>query len=445
MGGRKYNILIIHVMNKHTMRATLWDQLYSFRRYSNHNCYYLNLSIRSVPWYLKKIKIDLIVFGTIFLANRVVADWFEPLLEKARPLKSINAVKTAFPQDEHSHTEVLSSFIKEFGIDNVFSVAPESEWPQIYESIDFDRVKFFNVLTGYLDNATVSRIDKLAAAEQVRDIDLGYRTWRAAPNLGRHGFLRQQIADLFQEKAPMMGLKTDISTRREDTIWGDEWYEFLLNCKYTMSVEGGASILDRDGAIGRETSEYLKIHPEASFEEVEQACFPGLDGALNYVALSPRHLEACATRTCQILVEGKYNGVLKAGRHYIELKSNFGNIDQVLEAIKQDHLREEITERAYQEIVASERYTYKSYVDFVLEKSLPGFESEKARAPSSGWNTLVYYWMRVSDFVSWVQIRLSLHSFVAQFKEKLYKGLLSFFSEETVVSLIGRVRQRKGK
>jgi hypothetical protein len=445
MGQRRLNILVVYVMNKYPMRATLWDQLYCFRHYSDHNCFYLNLSVRRAGWYLKKIKFDLIVFGTLFLANRMVAEWFEPVLNKARPLKSLNAVKIVFPQDEHAYTETLSEFIREFDIDCIFSVAPESEWPTIYESTDRTKLKLFGVLTGYLDDTTIARINLLGKDVNSRDIDLGYRTWRAAPSLGRHGLMRQQIADLFQEKAPARGLITDISTRREDTLWGDAWYKFLLRCKYTMSVEGGASVLDRDGAIQRKTEEYLDRHPRATFAEVEEACFPGLDGKLQYAALSPRHLEACATKTCQILVEGKYNGVLVPGRHYIELNRDLGNIDQVLDIVKQDHLRQEITERAYREIVESGRYTYRSYVDFVLRNSLPDFENEPAAVQFSLGNSLVHLWMRASDFISWIQVALHLHSLGSRFKGGMRRMLATLASEETVVAVLRRLRQSGGK
>lgn len=441
MGQRRLNILIVYVTNQYPMRTTLWDQLYSFRRYSHHNCFYLNLSVRRAGWYLKKIKFDLIIFGTLFLANRMVAEWFEPVLNKARALKSLDAVKIVFPQDEHAHTEALSEFIREFDIDCIFSVAPESEWPTIYESRDATKAKLLGVLTGYLDDATIARINRLGKDTNSRDIDLGYRTWRAAPSLGRHGLMRQQIADLFHEKAPAQGLITDISTKREDTLWGDEWYKFLLRCKYTMSVEGGASVLDRDGTIQLKTAEYLNRHPQATFAEVEEACFPGLDGKLHYAALSPRHLEACATKTCQILVEGKYNDVLVPGRHYIELKRDLGNIDQVLDIVRQDYLRREITEKAYREIVESGRYTYRSYVDFVLRNSLPDFENEPAAIQVSLRTRLIYLWVRVSDVISWIQIALHLDSLGSRFKGIVRRTLATLASEKAVVSVLRRLRQ----
>lgn len=441
--GRKLNILVIFVMNKYPMRATLWDQLYCFRHYSEHNCFYLNLTVRSVPRYLKHIDFDLIVFGTIFLANRIKAEWFEPLLEKARALKGTNAVRVAFPQDEHTHTDVLINFLEEFEIDTVFSVGPPSEWPKLYDRASLRRVKFFNVLTGYLNDATVGRIGKFAAEERERDIDVGYRTWLAGAWLGRHGLLRQKIADLFLEHAPARGLKTDISTRSEDTIWGDDWYKFLLRCRYTISVEGGASVPDRDGTLKERVEAYQRQHPQASFAEIEEACFAGLDGAIRYVALSPRHLECCATKTCQILVEGDYNGILQPDRHYIELKSDFSNIEDVLDRMRREDLRREITERAFQEIVASGKYTYQSFVNFVLEESLKDRVPEHAQRERPLLTALVYRWMRLSEFVSWVQVALHLHSFAARLKGLLRRALVSVFSEQTVVSMTGRVRADK--
>ncbi len=441
--GRKLNILVIFVMNKYPMRATLWDQLYCFRHYSEHNCFYLNLTVRSVPWYLKHVKFDLIVFGTVFLANRIKAEWFEPLVEKARALKSSMAVKIAFPQDEHTHTGVLMDFLEEFEIDTVFSVGPPSEWPKLYDRQSLKRVKFFNVLTGYLNDATVRRINNFAAEERERDIDIGYRTWLAGAWLGRHGLLRQKIADIFLEHAPARGLKTDISTRSEDTIWGDDWYKFLLRCKYTISVEGGASVPDRDGTLKERVEAYQRQHPQATFAEIERACFPALDGTIRYVALSPRHLECCATKTCQILVEGEYNGILEPGRHYIELKSDFSNITDVLDQMEREDLRQQITERAFQEIVASKKYTYQSFVNFVLEESLTDRQRAHEAESRSILSRLIYYWMRLSEFVSWVQVALHLHSITAKLKGVVRKALVSVFSEQTVVSMTGRVRPDK--
>ena len=115
----------------------------------------------------------------------------------------------------------------------------------------------------------------------------------------------------------------------------------------------------------------MATHPQASYEEIEAACFPGRDGEIELVALSPRHLEASATRTCQILVEGSYNGVLAPGVHYLELKGDYSNLEQVLDAVQRDDLRAELVHNAYRDAVGSGRFTYRSFVKEIERLALP--------------------------------------------------------------------------
>ena len=425
-----YNVLVVFHYYQFPLRATIRDHLYSFRNYSTHRCFYLNLAVREVPGYLKKIPFDLIVFHTIFLSSRWAPELFKATVEKARILKSINAVKIALPQDEFMNTTMLCDFINEFGIQHVFSVAPESEWPKIYPTVDFEKVHFHQVLTGYLDEATVAKVTRIRGSVQSRGIDIGYRAWRAEPWLGSHGILKTRIADIFLKEARRRGLKADISTRNEDTILGDDWYRFLSNCKYTIGVEGGASLLDGDGKIRESVGRYLALHPDAGFEEVEGTCFKDRDHSLRLFAISPRHLEACATKTCQILIEGQYNGILIPGKHYIELKRDFENLDQVFSVMEADQVREEIVERAYQDIVESGRYSYRTFVREILETSLNQGEIAPSSLVFSLWRFILYNWMDIGEALAWMRIAVQL---------KLY-GRLKMRLPQPVISLIRKIR-----
>jgi len=396
------NILIIYRCRQYPLRSSIRDHLYSFKRYSGARCFYFNASVRRVPHWLLTIPFDLIVFHTTFLSGRWSPRLFAKLTDKIRKIKDLPAVKVALPQDEYVYTDLLSDFITEFGVDYVFSVAPETEWPKVYRSVDFDKVKIFRVLTGYLEERTVKKINALAQRERVRPIDIGYRAKWPAPWLGWRGQLKGQIGAVFQQEAPRRGLVTDISCRREDTFLGDAWYRFLLRSKYTIGVEGGASILDKDGSIKEKTEEYLLRHPEATFEEIEAACFPDLDGSFNLVAISPRHLEACATKTCQVLIEGSYNGILRSGIHYIELRKDFSNIDQVLKAIKEDRLRARITERAYRDIVESRKYTYEEFAKFIVQTSLANLERGSVGFLKRLWVEVAAWYADIADKASWL-------------------------------------------
>jgi len=272
--------------------------------------------------------------------------------------------------------------------------------------VDRQKVKFFNVLTGYLDDETITRVNQLVTANSARLIDIGYRTGQPDPTLGRHGFLKGEIAQVFQTKVLQTKLVADISNRPEDILLGDEWYKFLLRCKYTIGVESGSSILDQDGTLRVRILAYVAGHPQASFEEIRGACFPNDDGGLSLSVIGPRHLEACLTKTCQVLIEGTYNGILLPGRHYIELKRDYSNIDQVLQIMQQDQQRAAMTEQAYWDIVASGQYGYQSFVNFVIQNALEQPSWNKLTEPSSTGENLIYIWMRFTDALGWKVLAL---------------------------------------
>ena len=363
------NILVVYYATEYPLRATIYDHLYSFRRHSRHRVFYLNIATRKLPPYFKKISFDLIVFHTILL-GRWHRDLFWSTVAPIRALANLPATKVALPQDEFLNTDLLVEFVRDYGVQQIYSVAPPSEWPTIYAGIDVGRVQLHRVLTGYLEPETIKRIEQIAAQNPPRTIDIGYRAYRAEPWLGRFGWRKRQLAEVLSAEAPGWGLQVDISSRPQDTFLSDEWYHFLLRCKYAAGVEGGASLLDRDGSIKHASERYLASNPDAGFEEVEQACFPHVDGNLCLNALAPRHLEACATRTCQLLVEGDYNGILQPGKHYIEIHKDFSNLAEVLDLVRQDRLRDQMVANAYRDIVQSNKYTYQQFVDFVLSTAL---------------------------------------------------------------------------
>lgn len=361
------SVLVVYVLRQHPLRATIRDHLQAFDRYGGGRAAYLNLAVRRrIPSWVRDTDWDLVIFHTSYLATyRWTPDGAPWLRRRSQPLRGLGRVRVALPQDDFLRSDLVGEVMEELGVDHVFTPVPESERPKVYRRMDLDRVRFHLALTGYLDDDEVARMARIA--DEVdrgpgRDLDIGYRAWHAAKWLGRHGQLKTEIARLFREAAPAHGLNVDISTRDEDTLYGDDWSRFQARSKYTIGVEGGASILDHDGSLRACVYDYELDHPDATFEEVEAACFPGRDGELALFALSPRHLEACVSRTCQVLVRGEYNGVLEADRHYLPLEPDFSNLDAVLEAIKRDDRRAEITAAAFEDVVAGGRWTYRGFV-----------------------------------------------------------------------------------
>lgn len=392
------NVLVVYYYTRpYPPRASIRDHLQSFGRHASGHAFYFNAALRTRPWWARLVQFDLVVFHTTLLSVRWNRPRFERLMKRLAWLRGVPCPKAAIPQDEFLLTDLLCRFIDELAVKHVFSIGSPECWPLIYADLRSSDVRFTQVLTGYLEDTTLARIERLAQATQSRSIDIGYRTWRESAWLGRHGMLKTQIAEQVTSGASQRRL--DISTRPDDMLLGDKWYQFLLSCKYTIGVEGGASLLDRDGSARDRTEQYVAQHPRAGFDEIEARCFPGLDGNLRLFAMSPRHLEACATRTCQILVSGQYNGVLRPGEHYIELKRDFSNLDDILRQLDDEPRRRAITERAYRDIVASGRFSYRRFVEAVMQAacSAPRPSSILSRAIRS----ILATFARLEDRLAW--------------------------------------------
>jgi hypothetical protein len=351
------------------MRKTNEQMLYCFEQFSNHLVYFLNLAF-APPTEILKVDFDLVIFHDLLLCKRSLPRRFERIQKLAQPLKKVRGYRIATVQDEFTQTDLLNDFLVEFEVRHIFSVAPPSEWEKIYPKLDRSKVKFDFCLTGYLDDNEIARIEKLASKGLERKIDIGYRATPIRHSLGYIGYLKVKITEVFKAACQGLPLKIDLSNDPRDTFLGEAWYNFLLSCKYNLGVESGASVLDHDGSIDRRVQQYLASHPTASFEEVQQACLKDVDGKLKLAVVGPRHLEACLTKTCQILTEGDYNGILKPFVHYIPVKKDFSNVSEVIELVRKDELRSQLVENAYRDIVLSGQFSFRSYVSGLLSSSL---------------------------------------------------------------------------
>lgn len=362
---------------------TYLHNLYSLERFSTHECFYLNAARVRVPRYLINLKPDLVVFHYTFLLLRQVAAEWERLLGLLDFTKSLDGPRVVIAQDEQVRMDLLNQFVDAFNVSSIFTPSPKASWARVYPGSRDRGIKLHGILTGYVDDDAVVAIATKMRPLDSRQIDVGYRSWYMPPFYGRHGQMKQTIGRVVQERATAFHLRTDISCEEKDALLGDLWFDFLLNCKYTIGVEGGCSVFDWDGTIAERTRGYIDANPGASYEEIEAACFPGDDSEFDYRLISPRHLEAVMTKTCQILVEGDYAGVLRPHEHYIPLKRDLSNVDEVLRLVAEDSVRAEMVERAYSDVVSSGRYSYQEFARLVFAETLPHCEPDSRWVPSA--------------------------------------------------------------
>jgi hypothetical protein len=280
-------------------------------------------------------------------------------------------VKLAMPQDEYDHSEVLDEWFYEWGVSVIFSNF-DSKCRKILYPIMHDKADYYECLPGYIDENIAENFAKKRLSLEARRKDIVYRASKLPYWFGSHGQLKHRIGEVIGDRALDSGLVCDISSRVEDTIVGKAWLDFLGSGRGVIGCESGSSVLDRRGEIKGKIQWVLAHEADATFERVS-AYLPAGWNDYAFFAISPRHFEAVITKTCQILLEGSYNGVLEPGKHYIPVRSDFSNLDEVFAELKDERRSTEITEQAYEDIYLSGRYSYTRFgscIQRIIEEHL---------------------------------------------------------------------------
>jgi len=309
---------------------------------------------------------DGVILHYTLLAMRWRKDLYSKWLKTVENLKKISGYIVGIPQDEYAESNALCDFFNEYGIRAVFTCFSPEDYEKVYSKGKLALDQLITVFPGYIDEDAAKRLSSLCGKGTERPIDLGYRARKVPYWLGRHGQYKYELAEVFAKTTRGSGLKVDISTGENDVFYGKDWYRFLSQCRAFLGCEGGASLLDPGGEIRFKVEQYVRNHPDASFEEVEKNCFPNQDYNIRLFTLSPRHFECAVTKTCQVLLEGNYGGILLPGVHYIEVKKDYSNIEDVIEQIRNVRHCEQIAENAYRDIVQSGKYTYRVFAKQVI-------------------------------------------------------------------------------
>jgi hypothetical protein len=348
------------------MRPAIRHHLEALKYSPHHHALLYHNIARGIPSWMPRLRFDVAVLHTTLFCLRWAAEF--PLFKwRLNWLRHHPARKIALPQDEYDHAHVLDEWLCDLGVTDIYTNFSAESRRLLYPRMA-ERARFHECFTGYIDPATASSLEGRLLPLAKRRLDLVYRA-RCLPFwFGRHGQLKVTIADVVREAARRHGLVCDLSTRREDEIESDAWFDFLASSRAVLGVESGSSVLDTRGQIMALVRWLNEKEPSLSFEEVSRRLPPGWDD-YRFFALGPRHFEAVCTRTVQVLVQSEYNGVLVPDRHYLPLRRDFGNLDEVLEKLKDLPLLERIADNAYGDIYQSGRYSYATLAG-LLDKAI---------------------------------------------------------------------------
>lgn len=357
------NILLIATLPPNQAQ-TIRDHVDAFRRYSQHHVFvynhfnWLQTGHMGLPGKLDLQRFDVIVihYSTYLLSEDI--DYFSP--EAKQQLAAFKGLKVLFRQDEYMHVDGLSEVLQGLKIDVLFTTFDEKDAARIYARSGLERLRLVRTLTGYVPESLLGLSCPPSAD---RKIDVGYRSRTVPFWLGSLAMEKVEISQRFSDAAAQYGLTCDISCREQDRIYGHGWIRFLTSCRAVLGTESGASVVDFSGEIRHRTESYLQCHPQADFEEVRAHCFANEEWKYDQAQISPRCFEAAALKTAMVLYQGKYSGFLEPWRHYVPLRKDFSNIQEVVYAIKDVAFLQQLADRAYQEVARNPSASYQHFVE----------------------------------------------------------------------------------
>lgn len=344
------------------------------------NTWDLDNAALPMPKRLRGNSFDAVLLHTTLLCMRWTGAYFPKWKKKFDWIGEMECPKIAIPQDEYDHNLVLNEWLLDWGVSGVLSTFDEGPRKLLHPLL-YDKARFYFCLTGYIDTRAARQFDAHVIPLAERKNDVVYRARHLPYWFGKLGRQKPELADATKARASALGLAEDVSTRAEDAIVGDRWLHFLGSSRMVVGSESGSSVIDWRGELKEQIQAILKENPGLSYARVSARLPRGWD-QYHLAAISPRHFEAVITRTCQILIEGDYNGVLQADRHYIPIKEDFSNLDEALLKVRDRKYLEAMVERSYEEIYRSGQHDYRAFAR-ILEQAIEDGIAGKAKAPAA--------------------------------------------------------------
>ncbi len=311
------------------------------------------------------MRFDLQLFDVVIIHYSVrlaFPGYLSPAFRAA--LRTYRGLKLLFIQDDYDYPDVVTEAINELGINVVFTVIPPA-----YQGVVYPRVKceteFISVLTGYVSPELET--PRLLPRPAQRKTVIGYRSRDLPYRYGRMTREKFVIGVRMKEICAARQIPHDIEYSDGQRLYGDSWYSFLAQSRATLGSETGSNVLDPDGCLSAEINQALVADRSLTFEDIFDRFLVTREGQIVTNQVSPRIFEAIALRTGLILFDGSYSNVVHPHVHFIPLRKDFSNVDEVLDQVQDCDYLEAMTDRAYCDVIRSGRYRYSRMIEFVDE------------------------------------------------------------------------------
>ena len=290
-------------------------------------------------------------FDLIILMHSVLGDNVEIIIPFEQVLKERTGKLLSFVGNEYDLMLKKKAFLQNVDADYIASQLPHEAYTFVYKELSAQLIEAPHALNENI--YCPSKINKV--------YDIAFSGAKYGIFIG--DLERNNLIETIANFTP--NLKNKINIGKNKNLPRNLWVELLQSAKATVGAEAGTYFLDRNGSLLEQSKEYIQQNPDANLDDLLEKIFDNT--SIEYVsgkAISSRHFEPVGTKTCQILLEGNFNGILREGEHYISVKKNFSNLKDVIDVYSDHDLRNEIVERAYAYI--SENHTYKHRVKTII-------------------------------------------------------------------------------
>ena len=375
MTQRKLRVLIAYSMWSN-FTPTISEYLLALKQFSAFNVSYANVTNGAV------LDFDLNSFDIVFnnYCARFVTDGLVSNSYR-RALKDFRGLKVIAVQDEYDQTDKFRAAVREYGFHVLLTCVPPEFWSRVYPCSELLGLQLIHVLTGYVPEMAVASNHSVPPLKD-RPILIGYRGGYIGARYGRLAFDKAEIGRRMREVCEARGIRHDIATDAQSRILGSAWYDFIGSCRAVLGSESGSNVFDFDGSLDRKYRELeIELGRPVTYEEFRIYTDP-IEKEFDIGQISPRIFEYAVMRTPMILFRGRYSGIIEPDTHYIPLEKDFSNVDQVLERLNDLPALEAMTGRAYEHLVASGRFGYRSFAQMLESEFIKRYDSLAAIRPS---------------------------------------------------------------
>jgi hypothetical protein len=356
-------VKVLHALLRNSRRTTI-EHAVCFARHSYGN----EVEFANIfgPQHDNPYDVLIVTYDLLALRN---TPYWKPLRKIIIKQASLCGKTIFFPQDDYSSCAVLDDLF--ISIPNCVIYSPiVNDLHILYPKSRKQGIRFHEALTGYVDNNLEDIAKKYSRTFASRSIDVGQRVRYLPPQFGKEAQTKGKIAVEFADLARTAGFSCDVSTDATQVLLGERWHQFLGDIRFTVGGLGGASLADPHGKLADQIRRRTFRNPDLSMDELNSGFRSRRGRHGDFGAISPRIFEAAALGVCQILFEANYVGRLRPWQHYIPLRPDLTNAEEVLNFMTDKDECSAIAQRCKEELISSGDFTYDKFVrDFWIRET----------------------------------------------------------------------------